>query len=66
MLDHKEGVYSSFLADDELLIIRAIDVDRQELVTTDKLLATGTWIAVQLEEFGDTLVERYAQFKKTK
>ena len=63
MLDYQEGKYKSYeVGEGEILLVRRADVPRKELLTTEKILATGVWIAKDLEEFGDTLLERYMRF----
>lgn len=60
LLEQKVGLFRSWLiADNEILLVRSLGVERSELVKADELLLNGRWIALELEEVGDTLIERY-------
>lgn len=60
LLEQKEGLFRSWqIADNEILLVRTLGVERSELAKADELLLNGRWIALELEEVGDTLIEHY-------
>lgn len=62
VLDQKEGEYESYRVGDNFIsLTRRVDIPRERLLTTDKFLSEGGWIAVALieREEGEVLEERY-------
>lgn len=62
ILDSVPGYFLSYMDGEVLTLVRHREISRSEMVTTDKELLSGNWIATLLEEVGDTLVERYQKF----
>lgn len=57
--------FVSYQAGDQLIIVRHGSCRRQDMAATASILDSERWIALDMEEIGDTLVERYQQFRST-
>lgn len=64
-LEKDPNHFVSYQAGDQLIIIRHGSCRRQDMATTASILDAGRWIALDMEEIGDTLVERYQRFRTT-
>lgn len=57
--------FISFQFGDQLIIIRRRECAREDMPVTAGVMSKKAWITLNVEEIGDTLVERYRQFRTT-
>lgn len=57
--------FISFQDEDQLIIIRRRGCARDGMPETHKVMSNKAWITLDIEEIGDTLVERYQRFRTT-
>jgi hypothetical protein len=67
LLTYEEALYRAYMVEgssnpSEVLIVRKSGVVISEIPEIAKLFDGRIWIAIELEQLGDTLIERYRLF----